>query len=266
VQQFLYSQLERLRSGSSDERRAAISALGAAGDDSCLPDLALCLRDPSLRDAAHAAMWAVFGRCRDPRVGELMAEAEPLLHGGTTPQLLQALEVYTRVVTLQPSFAEVRARLAAGGEGGGGLGGRGPAGGGRLRAAGVAASRLLVSSLAHAPRRPPPSQLLQGFNKRATVLYLLGRHADAIADCETVLSLNPYHFGAASGMGLCHWSLKETGPALAAFERALAIHPGLRVIEQHAQTLRDEELDRRRAQQQRQQQQQQQQPDEGSAA
>ncbi|GBF94439.1 hypothetical protein Rsub_07253 [Raphidocelis subcapitata] len=185
VQQFEYAQLERLRSGSVEERRAAISALGAAGDDACLPDLALCLRDPSTRDAAHSAMWSVFGRCGDVRVRELMGEAEPLLHANSEPQLARALALYDQVVALAPSFSE-------------------------------------------------------GFNKRATVLYLLHRYEDAVADCERVLDLNPYHFGAASGMGLCLWSLKRTQQALAAFERALEIHPGLTVIRRHTETLRDE--------------------------
>jgi hypothetical protein len=29
------------------------------------------------------------------------------------------------------------------------------------------------------------------------------RFEDSITDCRRVLRLNPYHFGAASGMGLC---------------------------------------------------------------
>ena len=37
---------------------------GAAGDDLALPDLALCLRDPMLQDAAHGAMWNIFTRSR----------------------------------------------------------------------------------------------------------------------------------------------------------------------------------------------------------
>jgi tetratricopeptide (TPR) repeat protein len=72
------------------------------------------------------------------------------------------------------------------------------------------------------------------------VLYLLHRYEEAVDDCERVLALNPHHFGAASGMGLCLWSLKRTAAALAAFERALEIHPGLTVIRRHTETLRDE--------------------------
>ena len=95
---------------------------------------------------------------------------------------------------------------------------------------------LLCSSLPCLPSTRAP----QGYNKRATVLYLLHRYKDAIQDCQMVLQLNPYHFGAASGMGLCHWSLKQSKEALSAFERALEVHPGLTVIQKHVETLRDE--------------------------
>jgi hypothetical protein len=56
----------------------------------------------------------------------------------------------------------------------------------------------------------------QGYNKRATVLYLLGRFQESVEECRTVLSLNPYHFGAASGMGLCYMQVRgplHDGPA-----------------------------------------------------
>ena len=56
----------------------------------------------------------------------------------------------------------------------------------------------------------------------------------------------PLHFGAASGMGLCHLQLGEQEEALAAFEMALRIHPGLEDIRRIAGDLR--------AQQQQQQQ------------
>lgn len=72
------------------------------------------------------------------------------------------------------------------------------------------------------------------------MLYLLHRYKDAIDDCRMVLQLNPYHFGAASGMGLCYWSLKQSQEALSAFEKALDVHPGLSVIRKHVETLRDE--------------------------
>ena len=45
---------------------------------------------------------------------------------------------------------------------------------------------------------------MQGYNKRATVLFLLQRYQESIQDCQLVLDLNPYHFAAASGMGMCY--------------------------------------------------------------
>ena len=44
----------------------------------------------------------------------------------------------------------------------------------------------------------------EGWNKRATARYLATHYAMSIADCEEVVRLNPYHFGALSGQGLCH--------------------------------------------------------------
>jgi tetratricopeptide (TPR) repeat protein len=90
---------------------------------------------------------------------------------------------------------------------------------------------------APSPRRAPP----QAYNKRATVLYLLQRFQESIADCRRTLKLNPWHFGAASGMGLCHCALGQGEAAADAFERALAIHPGLTQVKQQLASLRQQE-------------------------
>jgi tetratricopeptide (TPR) repeat protein len=78
----------------------------------------------------------------------------------------------------------------------------------------------------------------EAHNKRATVLYLLGRHEQAVSACEACLAVNPWHFGAASGEGLCQVALQRPREALRAFERALEIHPGLTQIARYAATLR----------------------------
>jgi tetratricopeptide (TPR) repeat protein len=73
----------------------------------------------------------------------------------------------------------------------------------------------------------------EGWNKRATARYLAEHYASAIADCEEVLRLNPHHFGAASGQGLCHLALGQPAPAAGCFRRALAIHPRLESVREN---------------------------------
>jgi tetratricopeptide (TPR) repeat protein len=65
----------------------------------------------------------------------------------------------------------------------------------------------------------------EGWNKRATVLYLTGEYAQSLKDCEQVLKRNPNHFGALSGMGQIYMRLGDLPRAIQALERALALHP-----------------------------------------
>lgn len=43
---------------------------------------------------------------------------------------------------------------------------------------------------------------------------MMNRYEESIADCEAVLKLQPYHFGAASGMGLCYIMLSKDEEAI----------------------------------------------------
>ncbi|HVL11254.1 MAG TPA: HEAT repeat domain-containing protein [Gemmata sp.] len=67
----------------------------------------------------------------------------------------------------------------------------------------------------------------EAHNQRAIQFYKRGDYARAVADCETVLRLNPFHFGAAAGMGQCLAKLGKRRAALRAFRSALEINPGL---------------------------------------
>ena len=67
----------------------------------------------------------------------------------------------------------------------------------------------------------------EGWNKRATVHYLLGNYALSLADIAKTLELEPRHFGALSGRGLVYIALRDEARALKAFDAALAIHPNL---------------------------------------
>lgn len=78
----------------------------------------------------------------------------------------------------------------------------------------------------------------EGWNKRATVLYLMGRYEDSIKDIDKTLALEPRHFGALSGLGLCNAQLKKEKEALDAFEKALAINPNMPAIRLDAEEMK----------------------------
>jgi tetratricopeptide (TPR) repeat protein len=67
----------------------------------------------------------------------------------------------------------------------------------------------------------------EGYNKRATALYLQGEYRGSIADCEATLERNPYHFACLSGQGLCYLALRQFRQAEACFRKALNLHPRL---------------------------------------
>lgn len=65
----------------------------------------------------------------------------------------------------------------------------------------------------------------EAWNRRAVLYYLQGRHRKSLSDCQQVVALNPIHFGALHGMGLCYAALGEYVAAIQAFRRALEIQP-----------------------------------------
>ena len=65
----------------------------------------------------------------------------------------------------------------------------------------------------------------EGWNKRATVLYLLGRYSESEKDILQTLKLEPRHFGALSGLGLIRIALEDWSGAVSALESALNFNP-----------------------------------------
>ncbi|MBE7384564.1 MAG: tetratricopeptide repeat protein [Leptolyngbya sp. SIO1E4] len=82
-----------------------------------------------------------------------------------------------------------------------------------------AAEALLTESVQALP------DFAEAWNRRAVLYYIEQRYWQAIADCEKVLELVPYHFGALHGLGLCHAELGNYLAAIQAFRRALGVQP-----------------------------------------
>ena len=80
----------------------------------------------------------------------------------------------------------------------------------------------------------------EGWNKRATVNYLLGNYPGSLYDIERTLNLEPRHFGALSGRGLVLIELDQQGRALESFEAALEVYPKLPGASRNAESLRRE--------------------------
>ncbi len=68
-------------------------------------------------------------------------------------------------------------------------------------------------------------EFAEGWNKRATVHWLLGNYQDSLIDIDKTLALEPRHFGALSGRGQVYINLEEWDLALEAFEDALDVYP-----------------------------------------
>jgi tetratricopeptide (TPR) repeat protein len=83
----------------------------------------------------------------------------------------------------------------------------------------------------------------EAYNQRAIWFFKRGEFARAVDDCEATLRLNPYHFGAAAGLGQCLLKLGKPRAALRAFRNALEINPGLEHLHDTIRTL-EEALDR----------------------
>jgi tetratricopeptide (TPR) repeat protein len=75
--------------------------------------------------------------------------------------------------------------------------------------------------------------LAETWNQRALALFSTGRYPESIHDCSQALEINPYHFGAATGMAQCHLKLNNRHLALECFRRALRLNPNLEGVRAH---------------------------------
>ncbi|HKC97580.1 MAG TPA: tetratricopeptide repeat protein [Methylomirabilota bacterium] len=101
-----------------------------------------------------------------------------------------------------------------------------------------------VETFSEVIRRRP--EFAEGWNKRATVYYLLGEYKKSLADCDEVMKRNPYHFGALSGYGMIYMQLDQPAQALEYFERALRVNPNLESTRQTIEILKTLLIQRRK--------------------
>ena len=84
----------------------------------------------------------------------------------------------------------------------------------------------------------------EAWNKRATVLYLLGDYQSSQNDIDKVLKLEDRHFGALAGQGLVNIKLENYEKAIKSYEKAQEIYPAMQspkiMIEQIQQLIKQQ--------------------------
>lgn len=79
----------------------------------------------------------------------------------------------------------------------------------------------------------------EGWNRRATLHYVLNDHAKSMADINRVLQLEPRHFGALAGMASIMQAAGRDKLALQAWERTLEVYPANRDAQRQVGELAD---------------------------
>jgi tetratricopeptide (TPR) repeat protein len=86
----------------------------------------------------------------------------------------------------------------------------------------------------------------EGWNKRATIHYMMHNYHASLADIDKTLELEPQHFGALAGLGLVNLELDRDEAALDAFERVLRVDPQSQSAKQNVefvkQRIKDKEI------------------------
>jgi tetratricopeptide (TPR) repeat protein len=81
---------------------------------------------------------------------------------------------------------------------------------------------------------------VEGWNRRATVNFLMKNYAKSMADIDKTLKLEPRHFGAISGLAQIMSDTGRKEQALRAWQRVLDIYPMLRNAQQQVSTLSED--------------------------
>ncbi len=80
----------------------------------------------------------------------------------------------------------------------------------------------------------------EGWNRRATVHFLMKNYGKSMADIDRTLQLEPRHFGALSGLAQIMALTGHKQSALEAWQKVLAIYPMMRSAQNQVSTLSEE--------------------------
>jgi tetratricopeptide (TPR) repeat protein len=89
--------------------------------------------------------------------------------------------------------------------------------------------KAAIATFSEVIRRKPA--FAEGWNKRATVLFLAGELRRSLADCDEVMKRNPNHFGALAGYGQIYFQLEQYEKAIEYWKRALRVNPNMEGVE-----------------------------------
>ncbi len=196
---------------------AAVSrpnALGASGPDS-YPFPAMRLLSAAFLALAIAIATPASARQDDARLDKLFET----LQTTTNEREAQVVEARIWALWLQSGRADIDDLLARGGEAM------------NRRNFGEALARFN-----EVMEKDP--EFAEGWNRRATLYFLMGDYEASIADIQSTLALEPRHFGALSGLGLVNIRLERFGAAIEAFEEALKVNPHMPGAKQNIKLLR----------------------------
>jgi tetratricopeptide (TPR) repeat protein len=80
----------------------------------------------------------------------------------------------------------------------------------------------------------------EGWNRRATVHYMMKNFGKSMSDIDRTLQLEPRHFGALSGLAQIMAATGHKQSALEAWQKVLAIYPMMRSAQDQVATLSEE--------------------------
>ncbi|MEM9105453.1 MAG: hypothetical protein AAGC96_07330 [Pseudomonadota bacterium] len=80
----------------------------------------------------------------------------------------------------------------------------------------------------------------EGWNRRATLHYMMNNHAKSMADIHVVLQLEPRHFGALMGMASILTAAGSEEAALGTYLKVLEVYPAMREAQDRVSELSEE--------------------------